>query len=227
MANGVTRDLQRTLLCVLTSPRAAQVVRSVDMPFELGLRIVCTFSNHDVYREAPTDEIDGSVLRLHQDNLTMITEAIAAGFEQAEIEKPLRMQLTGASWTAIGSLAAICLGFIRIVLWAVDTVRSKNQKPTLSDLTAATIYQQHVAASGLSSEEKRAAESRATGLAVLINREVDKLLARERGGGRFGGWVGREWKKLKRGRRLRALNPLSWIKKSFRLSFALIKRKTE
>ncbi len=57
----------------------------------------------------------------------MVTKAIAAGFEQADIEKPLRMQLTGASWTAIGSLAAICLGFIGIVLWAVDTVRSKNQ----------------------------------------------------------------------------------------------------
>ncbi len=31
------------------------------------------------------------------DNLTMITEAIAAGFETADIEEPLRMQLIGAS----------------------------------------------------------------------------------------------------------------------------------
>ncbi len=41
------------------------------------------------------------------DNLTMITEAIAAGFEKSDIEKPLRMKLTGASWTAIGSIIAI------------------------------------------------------------------------------------------------------------------------
>ncbi len=31
------------------------------------------------------------------DNLTMITEAVAAGFEKADIEKPLSMKLTGAS----------------------------------------------------------------------------------------------------------------------------------
>ncbi len=126
------------------------------------------------------------------DNLTMITKAIAAGFEQADIEKPLRMQLTGASWTAIGSLAAIFFGFVGLVLWAVDTVRKENQRPTLSDLSAAAVFQQHVAASGLSSEEmKRAAASRRERLAARIDREIDRVLAAEREGGRVLGWVGR------------------------------------
>ncbi len=40
------------------------------------------------------------------DNITMITEVVAAGFEKADIEKPLSMKLTGASWTAIGSIVA-------------------------------------------------------------------------------------------------------------------------
>ncbi len=161
--------------------------------------------------------------RSTMENFTMITNAIAAGFEKADIEKPLQMRLTGASWTAIGSLAAICLGIIGIVFWAVDTVRTKNQKPTLSDLTAAADYQQRVAASTSSSDEiRQAAESREMQLAVLINREVDQLLEREREGGRFGRWAGRVgrgwrgWRHRPRGRfkplkKLR--NLLAWSKR--------------
>ncbi len=107
--------------------------------------------------------------------------------------------LTAKSWldNALGSTDRAWLkkAFRGFLDWSMDCLGLQTTivvneglrplsclKPTLSDLTAAAVYQQHVAASELSSEEKRAAESRATGLAVLINREVDKLLARERGG---------------------------------------------
>ncbi len=102
----------------------------------------------------------------------------------------------------------------------MDTVRSKNQKPTFSDLSAAAVCQQKVAASLLEpAEARQAAASRAEGLAVVINREVDQILAREREGGRFLRWVGRGWNalgKLKRVRRRRGgrgFKPLSWLVK--------------
>ncbi len=168
------------------------------------------------------------------DNLTMITEAIAAGFEKADIEKPLRMELTGASWTAIGTITAICFAFVGLILWAVDTIRKEKQTPTLSDLCTAAVFQQKVATSHLEPEEaRRAAARRAEGLVVVINREVDQFLAREREGGRLVGWVewvGRGWKKWRRGRRRRAcgsFNPLSWIVKIFLNFLASIKEKME
>ena len=73
-------------------------------------------------------------------NQSFITDAVAAGLEKAEIEKPLNMKLTGASWTVIGSIVAICFGFAGLVLWAVDTVRKQKERPTLSDLCQGSDY---------------------------------------------------------------------------------------
>ena len=163
-------------------------------------------------------------------NLSIITDAVAAGFEKAETEKPLNMKLTGASWTAIGSIVAICFGFVGLV----DTVRKEKERPTLSDLCQAAAFEQQVALSEQSpAEMQRAAASRRERLAVLIDREVDRVLAGEREGGRVLGGEGRgwnalgKWKRVRRRRRGRGFGPLSWLVNIFGRFLAWSKQRLE